>query len=114
MGKFHIRIVAGWCGNQMVIVRDHLFDLISERGYDVKIDLQSIWENNAPPQHADLVLQLIPAFSPEELSKPSLNIRPFLKDLNHQDTVSAVFSALEIHYPRQSDPILFPINRNRI
>jgi len=99
MGKFHIRIVGGWCGNRMFMVKDHLSDLLTIRGYDVKIDQQSIWENYAPPNHADIVLQLIPAFSPDELNCPCLNIRPFLKDLSHQETLESIFKTLEEHYP---------------
>jgi hypothetical protein len=99
MGKYHIRIVGGWCGNRMVIVRDHLAKLLDESGYITKIDQQSIWENYAPPDHADMVLQLIPAFNSEELNSPSLNIRPFLKDIHHIETLEAIFKALGEHYP---------------
>jgi len=100
MGKFHIRLVGGWCGNRMVMVRDNLAQLLAERGYEVKIDQQSIWENYAPPQHTDLVLQLMPAFSHEELQPPSLMVRPFLKDLNHKETLEKVFDAVTEYYPQ--------------
>jgi len=99
MKKFHIRIIGGWCGNRMVMVRDHLATLLEESGYTTKIDQQSIWENYAPPDRADMVLQLIPAFSIEELNCPSINIRPFSKDIHHQETLEAIFKALEEHYP---------------
>lgn len=99
MKKFHIRIIAGWCGNQMLIVGDHLEASMKDRGYEFKLDYQSIWENNAPPMHVDLVFQLIPAFSPEELRCPSVPIRPLLKDLNHAETMENVFRALEQFYP---------------
>ena len=100
MGKFHIRLVGGWCGNRMVMVRDNLFQLLTEKGYEIKIDQQSIWENYAPPQHADLVLQLMPAFSPEELQTPSLLVRPFIKDLDHGETLEQVFEAVSKYYPQ--------------
>ena len=100
MGKFHIRLVGGWCGNRMVMVRDNLTQLLEEKGYEVKIDQQSIWENYAPPQYADLILQLIPAFSPEELKTPSLLVRPFLKDLNHGETLEQVLEIVVKIYPR--------------
>ena len=103
MGKFHIRLVGGWCGNRMVMIRDHLDKLLTESGYEVKIDQQSIWENYAPPQHVDLVLQLMPAFSEEELEPTSLHVRPFLKDLDHSETLDSVFDAVSNLYP-QTDP----------
>ena len=104
MGKFHIRLVGGWCGNRMVMVQEHLDTLLIEKGYDVKIDRQSVWESYAPPQHADLILQLMPAFSPDELKPPSLLVHPFLKDLDHQETLERVFEAVALHYPKTSHP----------
>ena len=83
----------------MVIVRDHLAELLEARDYSIKIDNQSIWENSSPPDHVDLVFQLIPAFSPEELSCPSIHIRPLLKDLDHQETLEDVFEIVAKHYP---------------
>ena len=96
MDKFHIRLIGGWCGNRMVMVRDHLSDILTERGYEVKIDQQSIWENYAPPQHVDLVLQLMSAFSETELDPPSLSVRPFLKDFVKQ-TEAEVDERAAIH-----------------
>lgn len=103
MKKFHIRIVGGWCGNRMVMIRDNLTELLADRGYQIKLDQQSIWENSAPPLHVDMVLQLISAFSPDELNCPSLNIRPFLKDLDHHETLANIFRAVEEHYPMSSE-----------
>ena len=99
MKKFHIRIIGGWCGNRMVMIRDFLAEMFEVQGYDIKLDQQSIWENNAPPTLVDLVLQLIPAFSSEELNCPSLNIRPFLKDLQHQETLDAIDQTVKEYYP---------------
>ncbi len=99
MDKFHIRIVNGWCGNRMVIVRDHLAQLLEGRGYQVKLDNQSIWENSSPPDRVDLVFQLIPAFQPDELTCPSISIRPLLKDLDHPETLEKVFQIVASTYP---------------
>ena len=105
MEKFHIRLIGGWCGNRMVMVRDHLFAILTEHGYGVKIDQQSIWENYAPPQHVDLVLQLMPAFSEAELDPPSISVRPFLKDLDHPGTIKLVLDAVTTHHPQKADPV---------
>jgi hypothetical protein len=88
----------------MVIVRDHLNHLLEERGYSVKIDNQSIWENSSPPEHVDLVFQLIPAFKPHELSCPSLHIRQLLKDLDDPETLESVFRIVKETYPVSSLP----------
>lgn len=103
MSTYQIRIVGGWCGNRMVMVQDHLSELLEEHGYRVKIERQSIWENYAPPQRADLVLQMIPAFQPEDLDCPSLAVRPFIRDLGHQKTLQKIFALLKEHYPQVTD-----------
>ncbi len=102
MAKFHIRIVGGWCGNRMAMICDHLSELMSDRGYVVKLSQQSIWENSAPPVNADLVLQLIPAFSQEELNCPMVHVRHFVKDLDHPETIAKILSAMEEYYPTAS------------
>ena len=104
MGKFHIRLVGGWCGNRMAIVREHLSKLLAEKGYQVKIDEQSIWESYAPPQHVDLVLQLMPAFQPEELIPPSLLVRAFVRDFDHPETLEKVLEAVKLHYHEEENP----------
>jgi len=105
MGKFHIRLIGGWCGNRMIMVRDHLTELLAKHGFDVKIDQQSIWENYAPPQHVDLILQLMPAFSEDELDPPSFLVRPFLKDLDHPESIGLVLDAVSKHYPQTTESI---------
>lgn len=106
MKKFRIRIVGGWCGNRMVMIRDHLAQLLLDRGYQVKIDQQSIWENSAPPQYVDLVLQLFSAFSEDELPCPNVNIRPFAQDIDHRETMANILNALEALYPADGNPAI--------
>jgi hypothetical protein len=100
MKKFHIRIVNGWCGNRMIIIRDHLAGILEDEGYEFKLDNQSIWENSSPPTHVDLVFQLIPAFSEAELGCPSISIRPFLKDLNDPKTLDGVLNIVDQFCPK--------------
>jgi hypothetical protein len=42
----------------------------------------------------------MPAFSPEELQTPSLLVRPFIKDLDHGETLEQVFEAVSKYYPQ--------------
>lgn len=106
MKKFHIRIVNGWCGNTMVIIRDHLAALLESRGYQFKLDNQSIWENSSPPTHVDLVFQLIPAFQDDELNCPSISIRPLLKDLNDPETLERIHSIVDQYYPLPAGAVI--------
>lgn len=102
MAAYHIRIIGGWCGNRMVIVREYLSELLSDCGYQIKISHQSIWENPAVPSNADLLLQLIPAFKEEEAGCPIVNIKAFIRDLDHLETLKAIIDTLEIDYPHKT------------
>ncbi|MBI9043280.1 MAG: hypothetical protein JEZ06_02270 [Anaerolineaceae bacterium] len=99
MAKYHIRIVGGWCGNRMVMIKDNLTELLTKAGYDLKVTHQSIWETYTLPPSANMILQLVVAFDDSEVSQPLLNIRPFIRDLDHQPTLKLIFDSLEEHYP---------------
>lgn len=99
MKKYHVRIVAGWCGNRVIMIENNLSRLFAEKGYDIKLDHQSVWDNPSPPQYADLVLQLIPAFNDEELNGLSVAVRPFVRDIDDEATLKKIFEVLERDYP---------------
>jgi len=94
MKKAHIRIVGGWCGNRMAMIQEYLGSLLPARGYSARVDFQSIWESQAVCPTADLILQLIPAFSKDEVHCPLLDIRPMLRDLEHAQTVELILNAV--------------------
>lgn len=102
MKKYHIRIVGGWCGNRMAMIEEYLEELLSTRGYHVRIDHQSIWESRAVCPTADLMLQLVPAFTEEEVHCPLLSIRAMSRDLEHEETVSSILAAVADGY---GDPV---------
>jgi hypothetical protein len=102
MAMYHIRIIGGWCGNRMVMIRDFLSEMLADCGYQVKVTHQSVWETYALPPSANLILQLIPAFKPEDTPCPIVNIKPFIRDLDHLETISAIIDVLEIDYPQKT------------
>jgi hypothetical protein len=102
MAPYHIRIIGGWCGNRMVMIRDHLSEILTECGYQVKVTTQSVWETYALPPSASLILQLIPAFNESDTGCPIVNIKPYLRDLDHQGTLSEIISTLEDDYPQKT------------
>jgi hypothetical protein len=86
----HICVIGGWCGNRMVIVAEHIDGVLRAAGFNCRISHHSVWENYSQPPSADLILQLLPAFSEVETICPIVNIRPMLVDLDHPETLNKI------------------------
>jgi len=98
MTRFHVRIIGGSCGNKMYIVADHIHEVLQKAGYECKVSAQSIWETMSMPPAVDLILQLLPAFSPGEGDCPIILIKPLLKDLNDNQTIQKIMDAMAAQY----------------
>lgn len=94
MAKYHVRVIGGWCGNRIIMVADHLKALFDEQGFICRVTHQSIWETYALPPAVDLIVQLMPAFTEEEAGCAVLNIRPMIRDLDHEPTLTKILDFL--------------------
>lgn len=90
MNEYSICVVGGWCGNRMVIVADHLRELLFSSGFTVNVKTFSVWENYSSAPEADLILQLLPAYSQEETGTKVINIRSLLRDLDDSQTIREI------------------------
>ena len=90
MKTYKVCVVGGSCGHRMLLVADHLADLLKAGGYPCRVTHHSIWENYSTPPQADLVLQLLPAYTPDESACPVLNIRPLLIDQDQPETIARI------------------------
>jgi len=97
MPSFHVCVLGGSCGNRMVIIADHLSELFIQKGYDCRVTSISVWECFSFPPSADLLLQLLPAYKEEEVECPTINIRPFLQDIDDPLTLQKIYSEIEKH-----------------
>ena len=95
LSSYRVCVVGGWCGNRMIMVAEHLESVLSRAGFSCRVTTHSVWENYSAPPEGDLILQLLPAYSPSETSIPLVNIRPLLMDLDHKDTLAAILEAVE-------------------
>lgn len=98
MSQYRICVVSGWCGNLRIIVADHLNDILNRAGYRFLLEQQSVWENPDPPTRADLVLQLLPAFTESDTGCPVIDIKALLRDLDHQPTITKIIRQIESDY----------------
>jgi hypothetical protein len=90
------------CGHRMMVVVEHLTELFQQAGYPCRVTHHSIWENYSAPPPADLILQLLPAYTEAEAGCPVINIRPLLADLDHPTTMARVTKQVEALMARQS------------
>jgi hypothetical protein len=102
MAGYKVCVVGGWCGNRMVMVAEHLSELLENRGFPSRVFHHSVWDNPSAPPAANLVLQLLPAFSEAEAGCPVINIKPLLADLNEPKTLGKIFERVQADYPSQA------------
>ena len=95
MPRFHVCVLGGSCGNRMIIIADHLSELFLQKGYDCRVTSISVWECFSFPPSADLLLQLLPAYKEEEVECPTINIRPFLQDIDDPLTLQKIYFEIE-------------------
>jgi hypothetical protein len=79
----------------MIIIADHLSELFLQKGYDCRVTSISVWECFSFPPSADLLLQLLPAYKEEEVECPTINIRPFLQDIDDPLTLQKIYFEIE-------------------
>jgi hypothetical protein len=99
MSSYKVCVIGGWCGNRMVMVAEHLEELFDKAGYPCRVTTHSVWENYSCPPTANLVLQLLPAFTETEAGCPVITIKPLLVDLDHPATIEKVLEQVRAGYP---------------
>ncbi len=99
MDKYKICVIGGWCGNRMVMVAEHLQEMLDEHKLSCRVITHSVWESYTRPPACDLVLQLLPAFTEQEINCPVINIKPLLADLDHPATIQKVLQHVQASYP---------------
>lgn len=92
--NYRIFVVGGWCGNLMFIVADHLRGVIENSGYSVQLKTHSVWDNYSQPPRCHLILQLLPAFSEDDVDCPVINIRRLLVERDHTETIQKIISQI--------------------
>ena len=95
---YQVVVIGGWCGNLLFIVADHLREIITGAGYPIDLKTHSVWENYSQPPPAQLILQLIPAYSEADVDCPIINIRRLLVDRDHEETLDKIFTQLQADF----------------
>lgn len=99
MAEYRVCVIGGWCGNRMVMVAQHLEGVLLHAGLPSRVTAHSVWDNYTRPPAADLILQLLPAFTQAETGCPVLTIKPMIVDLDHQETLEKILKQVRASYP---------------
>lgn len=98
MSKYRISVIGGWCGNRLIMVAEHIDQVLQDSGFSCQVKHHSVWENYTQPPSSDLVLQLLPAYTEEETNCPVINIKPLLADLDHPLTIDNILNHMQANY----------------
>jgi hypothetical protein len=99
MTEYRVCVIGGWCGNRMIMVAEHLDAVLANAGLPARVTAHSVWDNYTHPPAADLILQLLPAFTQAETGCPVLTIKPMIVDLDHQETIERILNQVRTGYP---------------
>jgi hypothetical protein len=83
----------------MVKVAEHMKELLDEKGYPCNVVTHSATTNTGVPFMTNLVLQLLPAFTPEEAGCPVISVKPLILDLDHPATIEKILNQVQADYP---------------
>jgi hypothetical protein len=82
----------------MIVVAEHLQELLQNAGYNCEVTHQSLWDHPTPPYAANLVLELLPAFTETEAGCPVINIKPLLRDLDHPQVIDKILKQVQASF----------------
>ncbi len=99
MSPYRICVIGGHCGVRMIMVAEHVQELLRKAGYSCEVTHQSLWDHPTPPRSANLILELLPAFTEAEAGCPVLSIRQLLRDLDDPSTIEKIFDRVKSSYP---------------
>lgn len=107
MAKLKVCVVGGHCSNRIMIVAEQLSQLFDERAIPCQVFTHGVAGEYSFPPRANLILQLLPAFTEAEAGCPVINIKPLIGDPSHPDTIRKVMEHINALIA-QEDP---PVNR---
>ncbi|MBN1231381.1 MAG: hypothetical protein JXA19_05935 [Anaerolineales bacterium] len=84
--ELHICVLGGSCKGDMFPISEYLEAQLQNDNVKCSVNPMNSWETFGSPPDADILLQLTPLFSYDELTIPVLDIRSLLIDKYDQDT----------------------------
>ncbi len=82
----------------MFMVAEYLKEALTAAGYPCEVTTHSVWDNYSRPPAANLLLQLLPAFTEAEAGCPVLTVKPLIVDLQHAPTLEKILKQVQALY----------------
>ena len=98
MNAYKVCVVGGHCSNRYMIVAEQLATLFEKRGLYCQVVTHGVAGEYCFPPRANLILQLLPAFTEEEAGCPVINIKPLIGDPNHPATIEKILNQIQADY----------------
>jgi len=95
MKTYKVCVVGGHCSNRYMIVAEQLSKLFEEKGIQCYVFTHGVTGEYSFPPRANLILQLLPAFTEAETGCPVINIKPLIGNPSHPETIQKVMEQLQ-------------------
>jgi hypothetical protein len=98
MSKFKVCVVGGHCSNRIMIVAEQLTEFFEKQGIDCQVITHGVAYEGSFAPRSNLILQLLPAFTEEEVGVPVINIKPLIGDPAHPATIEKILKQVQAYY----------------
>jgi len=98
MSKFKVCVVGGHCSNRIMIVAEQLTEFFEKQGIDCQVITHGVAYQGSYVPRSNLILQLLPAFTEEEVGVPVINIKPLIGDPAHPATIEKILKQVQAYY----------------
>lgn len=98
MSKFKVCVVGGHCSNRVMIVAEQLMEFFEKKDIFCEVFTHLAAGEYGFPPRANLILQLLPAFTEDEAGCPVINIKPLIGDPAHPATIEKILTHIQAGY----------------
>jgi hypothetical protein len=98
MSKYKICVVGGHCSNRVMIVAEQLTEFFEKRGISCEVFTHCVAGEYGFPPRANLILQLLPAFTESDAGCPVINVKPLIGDPAHPATIENILKHIQAGY----------------
>jgi hypothetical protein len=98
VSTFKVCVVGGHCSNRIMIVAEQLTQFFEQQGIDCQVITHGVAYQGSFAPRSNLILQLLPAFTEEEVGVPVINIKPLIGDPAHPATIEKILKYVQAYY----------------
>ena len=85
-------IAGGLCGTTMLVAGQKITERCAERGVDIDVKIQNLWETGYVAGHYDCIVEMFPYFKDQKC--PVISGKPFINHDNEKELIEKISDAL--------------------